>query len=83
MVATLNHHWPGTELNRRRQPFQSVVIQHVQQLAGLGRLRKYLEVRASRLWVAEYALRDLGDMSAINNDPNDESCRGCGMGYSR
>jgi hypothetical protein len=32
--------WPGTELNRRRQPFQSVAILHDQQLAGCGRLRK-------------------------------------------
>jgi len=32
--------WPGTELNRRRQPFQSVAILYIQQLAGHGRLRK-------------------------------------------
>jgi hypothetical protein len=33
--------WPGTQLNRRLQPFQSVTIPYFQQLAGHGRLRKF------------------------------------------
>ena len=40
----------GTELNRRRQPFQSVAILNIQQLAGPGRLRKLVKLRASRLY---------------------------------
>jgi hypothetical protein len=39
--------WPGTELNRRRQPFQSVAILYIQQLAGRGRCvspSKYVQV---------------------------------------
>ncbi len=51
---TLKIWWPGTELNRRRQPFQSVAILHIQQLAGCGRLRKSFQLRASQ---AYYGLR--------------------------
>jgi hypothetical protein len=35
-------------LNPRRQPFQSVAILHVQQLAGCGRLRKSFQLRAGQ-----------------------------------
>jgi hypothetical protein len=57
-------------LNRRRQPFQSVAISYIQQLAGHGRLRKSFYVRASQtyLWVAlwvvisgmHFAMKGLG-----------------------
>jgi len=46
MGKSLKTWWPGTELNRRRQPFQSVTIPHDQQLAGRGRLRNALQGRA-------------------------------------
>jgi hypothetical protein len=39
--------WPGTELNRRRQPFQNVAVHYIQQLASRGRLRKSFSLRAS------------------------------------
>ena len=45
-AKALKSWWPGTELNRRRQPFQSVAFPHFQQLAGRGRLRKSFQVRA-------------------------------------
>src|SRR5579871_285421 len=32
--------WPGTELNRRRQPFQTTNNKHFQQLTSRGRLPK-------------------------------------------
>jgi hypothetical protein len=34
----------------RRQPFQSVAILHIQQLAGYGRLRKSFQPRASQTY---------------------------------
>jgi hypothetical protein len=40
--------WPGTELNRRRQPFQTLFNPNLQQLTGLRETAKYLQIRASR-----------------------------------
>ena len=50
MLSGCKQWWPGTESNRRRQPFQSGAVLNIQQLAGHGRLRKSFEVRASHLY---------------------------------
>jgi hypothetical protein len=40
--------WPGTELNRRRQPFQTLFNLNLQHLTGLRETAKYLQILASR-----------------------------------
>ena len=40
--------WPGTELNRRRQPFQTLFNLNLQQLTWLRETAKYLQIRVRR-----------------------------------
>jgi hypothetical protein len=40
--------WPGTELNRRRQPFQTLFNLNLQHLTWLRETAKYLQIRIRR-----------------------------------
>jgi len=43
-AKSLKRWWPGTELNRRRQPFQSLANKYFQRLGTHGRHRKSLKI---------------------------------------
>jgi hypothetical protein len=70
--------WPGTELNRRRQPFQFKDEHYLQQLTRLRETANYLQVRGRR---PNYGLRSgleiawLCNSKCVANTGSKTSCK--------